>query len=456
MNMLSQTNSRTLGGPRKITLRSVLRLTMPMSVLLFCAAFNWSYAEWLSPIWGYLGLTYRSPDPLLLIFGYVLAAALCVVSPLTIQRPSQVIYWLLYFTVYIPGLFAPLFMQLDEPLTLLLLQLSMTGGMLLIALSYRIRLLTLPRRPLNAPLFWTIFVTLFLSCNVILLIVFRGSLHFASLNEVYDVRFAGQQIAQQNLGITYVSGALSSVMNPFLIAYGLITRQRKLVALGIAGQALVYATTAMKSVLMSPVLITAFYYSLKKDQGGWAPKIGLLCTGLFFVLTTLAIGTTQGIVFNLASATLLRSFAMPGLFVGQYQYFFESFPHTYLAHVAGINLLISDPYTLSTGKEIGGFFAGTSGKYGAPNANACFFAMDGIAGFGLVGIPIMGVVCATMFSVLDSCARKYSIAFSASALTMCAVSLTNGSLFTSFLSGGVMAFMVLFIFMPHQLQGTNA
>ena len=51
MNMLSRTNSRHPGRPNKITLRSVLRLTMPGWVLLYCAGFNWSYAEWLSPIW---------------------------------------------------------------------------------------------------------------------------------------------------------------------------------------------------------------------------------------------------------------------------------------------------------------------------------------------------------------------------------------------------------------------
>jgi hypothetical protein len=451
MTKLNQTGWATSRGPRAITLRSLLHFTMPISVLLFCASFNWSYAEWLSPVWGYLGLTYRSPDPFLLTLGYVLAAGLCVVSPRKIQRPSQVIYWLLYFSVYIPGLFAPLFMQLDQKLTLLLLQLSMTGGMLLIALSYHVKLLAVHRHPLSAHLFWMIFVTLFLSCNVILLIAFHGSIHFASLKEVYGVRFREQQIAQQNLGIRYISSALSSVMNPFLITCGLIVRRRKLVALGIAGQILVYATAAMKSVLLSPVLIVAFYYSLKKDRGGWAPTVGLLFTSLFFVLTALAIGTSQGFVFNLASATLLRSFAIPGVSVGEYQHFFESFPHTYLAHVTGINWLISDPYDLSTGKEIGVFYAGDQGKYGAPNANASFFAMDGIAGFGLVGIPIMGVICAMMFSALDSCARKYSIAFSASALTMCAVSLTNGSLFTSFLSGGVMAFMLLFVFMPRYL-----
>ena len=63
----------------------------------------------------------------------------------------------------------------------------------------------------------------------------------------------------------------------------------------------------------------------------------------------------------------------------------------------------------------------------------------------------MGALCAAMFSILDSCGRKYSIAFPASALTMCTISLTNGSLFTTFLSGGVMAFMLLFIFMPRYL-----
>jgi hypothetical protein len=441
-------------GASKITLRYILRLSMPLSVFLYCASFNWSYVKWISPAWDYLGLTYKSPDPLLSVVGYFLAATVCTISPLRIRRPSQVIYWILYFVVYIPGLFVPLYVHLDQSLTLLLIQLSMTGGMVLIALSYRLKLLQVRHHPLEVKLFWAVFFICFVVCSSILLFVFRGNLHLASLSEVYDVRFKAGQIARENLGITYVSAALSSVMNPFLIGYGLSARRRGLVALGVAGQVLVYATAAMKSVLISPALIIFFFYSLKKDRGGWAPKMSLWLAGVFFALTALVIGTSQGLLFNLASATLVRNFALPGLFIGQYQYFFESFPHTYLSHVAGVNLLIPDPYALATGKEIGGFYAGTSGKYGAPNANACFFAMDGIAGFGLAGIPIMGVICALMFSAVDSCARKYPIAFSASVLLMCAVSLTNASLFTTFLSGGFMAFILLFVFMPRNLVET--
>jgi hypothetical protein len=453
--LLQSTPNRGGINARKYSLRSVLRISMPVSVLLYCASFNWSYVKWISPAWGYLGLTYKSPDPFLLFLGYVLAAALCAVSPLRIRRPSQVTYWLLYFCVFIPGLFVPLFMQLDQSLTLLLLQLSMTAGMLLIALSYRIRLLNLPRYPLNGYLFWGLFVVFFVLFNATLLIVFRSTLHFASVKEVYSQRFGAAKISTENAGISYIASLLSAMMNPFLIAYGLITRRRSLIALGTASQVVVYATAAMKSVLISPLLIIAFYYSLRKDRGGWAPKLGLIITILFFALTTLVIGTNQGILFNMASATLLRTFALPGLFVGQYQYFFENFPHTYLGHVHGINLLFPTQYKLPTGQEISTFYIGGGGENGPMNANACFFAFDGIAGFGLPGIPIMGVICAAMFSVLDSCARKYPLAFSASALTMCTISLTNASLFTAFLGGGVMAFMFLFVVMPRNFLDSD-
>jgi hypothetical protein len=127
------------GRPKTIVLRAVLRFSMPLAILLYCASFNWSYVRWVSPTWGYMGLTYHTPNPALLVFGYILAAVLCAFSPLTIRRTSQVIYWILYFNIYIPGLFVPLFVQLDSSLTLLLLQLNMTGGMLLIALSYRVK-----------------------------------------------------------------------------------------------------------------------------------------------------------------------------------------------------------------------------------------------------------------------------------------------------------------------------
>jgi hypothetical protein len=316
--------------------------------------------------------------------------------------------------------------------------------MLFIALSYKAPLFNLPRYTFSGPLFWLLFFVVFASLNVILLIVFRGSLHLASLEEVYTQRASGAAVLEANMAVGYVTSILSGVMNPFLIAYGLSTGRRRLVALGILGQIVVYATAAMKSVLISPLVIALFYYSLKKDRGGWVPKAGLVFAGTVFVITELVTGQEgSGILFILASTLLMRTLGNSGLSLAEYQYFFERHPHTYLAHVHGISWFVHNPYTLDTGREIAEYF----GEIGA-NSNAHFFAMDGITGFGLIGIPIMGILCAVVFWLLDSCARRHRITFSASALTVCIISLTNASLFTTFISGGLLFWMFLFVFMP--------
>lgn len=449
------TEQYSYSDSRIIRMRSFVRFSTPVAVLLYCASFQWSYERWISPTWGYMGLTYKTPDATLLLLAYALAVLLCVLSPLKIRRTSQIIYWILYFTVYIPGLLAPLFLQLDNGFILLLLEFSLTGGMLLIALSYRLKLIKVSHYPFGRQLFWMVFISVFAVSNAMLLIAFRGNLHLATLKEVYDVRAGAGAVQLENPSIGYVSSLLSNVMNPFWIAYGLTMRRQSVVVLGILGQVLVYATAAMKSVLLSPLFIILIYYSVKKDRGGLVPKFGLLSFATFVALTALVGVRTEGLVFNLATITLVRSFSIPGVEIGEYQYFFGHFPHTYFSHIHGINLLVSNPYSLSLGQEIGYFYGGTSnGRIG--NANADFFAMDGIAGFGLPGILIMGIVCAAMFWVLDSFARRYPISFSSSVLASCAISLTNNSLFSSFLGGGIMLFMLLFFFMPRDLVGAES
>jgi hypothetical protein len=448
----------TSGGTtaRDISLRSILRVSMPVSVLLYCAGFHYAYVKWISPVWGYEGLTYRPPNPALLGFAYALAMMLCAVSPLKLRRPSQVIYWVLYFTVYIPGLFVPLFLQLDTDFSLFLLQLSLAGGMLAIALSYRLSLLHLRRYPMSTRLFWEIFAVVFLVANAALLVAFRGHMQFASMETMYSHRHQAASVAEENPAIGYVSQLLGSVMNPLLMAYGLANRRRYLTALGILGELLVYSTTSAKVSILAPILVAGLYYTIKKDRGGWVPKLGLFLAGICFSLTTLVVGAKPGILFNLATVALVRSIATGGMMMGQYQYFFENQPHTYLGNISGLNLLVSNPYTLPLGMEMGAFYgAKNHSETGRVNENANFFATDGIGGFGLPGIPIMGILCAAVFWVLDSCARNYAMEFSAPALAKIATSLGDVSLFSTLLGNGLILWMLLFIIMPRSFLGNE-
>jgi hypothetical protein len=449
--MFTSANWSASGTIKRVGLQEFMRMGMPVWIFLYCAAFNWSYVTWISPVWGYSGLTHKPASTSLMIVGYFLAAALSLLSPLRITRPSQTIYWCLFLAVYVPSLFVPLYVQLDDGQTLLLIQLGMTSGMLLIALSYRIRLLALRRYRLNRNLFWWGFWIFFLVLNITLFVVYRNNLRFASLADVYKVRSGAKKITEGSAWVGYVSTALSNVLNPFLITYGLSTKKKSLIGAGVAGQVLVYMAAAMKSVLFSLLLIPVFFYSLKKEKGAWVPWMAVFLSAVFLFLSTAAKTTGEGLLFNVSTITLVRTFALPGLFIGQYQYFFENFPHTYLGHVTGISWLIPSPYQLPTGIQIALFYQGNSGTSDQlVNSNANFFAMDGIVGFGLIGLPFMGLLCSLVFWIIDSCSRRFSIAFCAAALMMCTVSLTNSSLFTTLLGGGMALWMMLFLVMPNE------
>lgn len=275
--------------------------------------------------------------------------------------------------------------------------------------------------------------------------------HFASINDVYSVRTPAKHILEANPAIAYVSQLLAIVLNPLLMGFGLVHRRRSLFLLGVMGELLLYSTAAVKLQMAAPIAVIIFFYTLKKDRGGWVPMMAILFAGMFFVLTTVAIGLQPGPLFNIASLLLVRTFTIPGSEMGEYQHFFSNMPHTYLGNVTGINHILPNPYQLSIGEEVSSYY-GVTGKYGLTNANASFFAMDGIGGFGLGGILVMGLLCALVFWFLDSCAREYELKFSVPVLAMVIMSLTNVSLFTTLLGNGLIVWMLLFIVMPRELR----
>jgi hypothetical protein len=435
--------------PRGIS--PLFRISAVVAILLFCAGFNYSYVAWISPVWSYQGFRYDSPGFALLGTGYLLAGIACLASPLRISRPSQILYWFLFLTAYLPALFVPLYLQLNQPSVLLALQLSLTSGILLIALFYRFALPRIQLHPVDRRLYWTIVLSLFAVGHVVVLYAFRGNLHLAGLQDVYQVRFPAKEFLREHSGIGYITQFLGFVLNPLLMAYGLYAKRRGMFMLGTIGELALYSTAAGKALIIAPFLLLALHITIKKDRGAWVPKVCFSLSLLFFALTPLLVRAGPGQIFNLGSVILVRTFAVPGAETAEYQYFFGTRPHTHLSHVGGVNLLMPNPYSRPLGEEVGVFF-GRRNRFGYANANANLFAMDGIAGFGLPGIPLMGALCGFAFWGLDCCAQKCSLAFTVPALTMVILSITNVSLFTTLLGNGLLAWMILFLLLPRSIH----
>jgi hypothetical protein len=127
-----------------------------------------------------------------------------------------------------------------------------------------------------------------------------------------------------------------------------------------------------------------------------------------------------------------RLFTIPPLTIPQYFDFFQTHPVTHLSHVTGINWLLQYPYELDLPYTVGTFY------YHSPvGLNSGMWAGDGLAGFGLWGIPLMSVICAVVFLLLDCASADLDPRFVGLGLTFCTAVFGNVSLFTTLVTGGL-------------------
>lgn len=444
-------NSRTMPA-QSFALASdspiVRHAVLTLGLLLYSGAFVWSYASWVSAVWGYQGATYVAPEISSLCLSFLLVPLPSFFLAVALDRPSQIIYWAIYLTVYIPSLFAPSFVQLSSPQEIVLLSLTLSVSMIIIALSYRLPLGRLSIRKVEPGLFWGALVLLWLGCNAILIITYHGRMKIVGLAQVYDVRLAARHIAAASPLASYASTLAGDALNPLLMALGIASRRRWLFASGLIGQILIYSTAAMKSVLLSPLIVVGVYFLARKYGSSIAARLSFGLTPTCIVLAAGSAKVIGGIAFSIATMVLFRTLAIPGIEMAEYYDFFNHFPKTFYSQVTGVNWLLTNPYKLSLGREVSAQYLGNS----VPNANASFFAMDGIASLGLPGVIVISIICALVFLAIDSCAIDLKLEFVAAALAYTAISLTNVSLFSTLLGNGLLLLMLIFAYMPERVS----
>jgi hypothetical protein len=152
-------------------------------------------------------------------------------------------------------------------------------------------------------------------------------------------------------------------------------------------------------------------------------------------------------LFLVASLLLVRTVINGGVVSAKYHEFFEAHPQTGLTHVNMIgDAFGSYPYgDLQIGQVVGRYYWGPE-----MNANAHFWATDGLASFGLAGLPIATAVCAGVFVVLNSVTRGWNQLFVILCFVPFIMSLLNTSVFQSVWSGGALLLGALFMLTDRQ------
>src|SRR2546425_85410 len=131
------------------------RLIMMLGVAVFLITFQWIYATLVSENWAYMAFTYTSPTILSFAIGWCASLLPTLWMPIELKRPSQLLYWLLYLTVYIPSMTVPYYRAAQTIGELLPVTLYLILGFFLVGMIYRFPLIPMPRpQPLSENAFW--------------------------------------------------------------------------------------------------------------------------------------------------------------------------------------------------------------------------------------------------------------------------------------------------------------
>lgn len=423
------------------------RARLLLAAVAYVAVFQWGYISLVSKWHWYFGMEYHEPPFWLWLLGCTAALTPALWMPLQIRRPTQVTYWILYLTVVIPSSLVPVFTAFRPAPEIAALVLTFLVGFGILATSYLFAPLRLGGPVIPKPIFFSLY---FLFSGVLftwVLISFRGRMELVSFADVYEVlRYAADEVLEGSY-VRYASTWLGSALFPALMAYGIAFRRWWWWVAGVAGQLTLYSTAGHKIVALSGVVLLGTYWLLGRDlKKPFGFRTTILITILIALLLSITLlGGEENVLLRAATSLVLtRSIAITGGVTALYHDFFATHPHTYYSHVNLVNLVVTYPYELFVGVELGRYASGDPRL----NFNANFWATDGIAALGLPGILLISLFGAALFWFLDSVALRHDLLFSSLLIGYFGLLLANTSVFTTLLTGGLGLVMILMWFAP--------
>lgn len=411
-------------------------------IVVFCAIYiiilGEIYKYIISPPFSYMGYVYYKNDIYRIVFAYLIAVLPSIWLPNHIRRPSQVAYWLLYIILFVPCSIIPLYSLNGDSYNIVLTNLTFLAAFLLLGSIYRVPLLNIKRIQLNQ--FYFSIVLLFLSALFNALVVWSYGFNFklAALLDVYELR--EQYVSSGNRFVFYALAWQGNVINPFLMASGLIYRKWPNLILGIFGQLFLFSVTGSKSILMSSLLIIALLAALKAKGQKFGVKM-IIGAGTVIAIATAIDIFTKGVWFT--SLIVRRLIVTPGLLTGYYIDFFSNNPKLFLSHSI-FSAFVDYPYDIKYTYLIGAKYIGNI----STSANANFLA-DGYANFGFFGIFVFTLLLGFILWTFDSLGKTSDLRLISLILGIPCISLSNSAILTSILTHGIGLALVLTYFLPY-------
>ncbi|WP_457946034.1 hypothetical protein ACTAQI_11715 [Pseudarthrobacter sp. alpha12b] len=415
-------------------------LLLAISLAGFIAALEVTYAAFMAPRFGYLGYVYHEPSHGWMFAVYLLLLVAAGFLPYRTQQASGFAVWFLYVALLVPIATVPLYGSTRDPADTFLFAFYCAAIWACVALILR-RSPTpvIPVRQSRPGLFWVIIVSVSLVTYTYIQIVFGITFNIVSFFEVYDTRLLYRDEVVPTVPVLgYLIANQGNVINPLLMAMGVVRRRPPLFVVGLVGQLILYSTTGYKTVMISiPLAVTIALY-LRHRRSLTGITIVVASTILVWAAITIDRVASLGMVDIVVS----RIYLTAGYLMPHYRDVYDGAPWA-LWDYSFLGPLVDAPYAMTPGFYVGAM------ALGRPDiqANAGLFA-DGYANLGLAGIAIEAVALVAILLLADGASRHLPLAVVLPTALLPVFSLANGSPFTAFLSYGFALMMLLFALLP--------
>ncbi|MFA7160805.1 MAG: hypothetical protein WC299_16035 [Kiritimatiellia bacterium] len=422
------------------------RIFIIIGAVVYTATLQWAYPFVLVPSFGYAGMTYADLTATTVAIQYVLACLPSLWLPAEINKPSQFQWWVLYVTVIVPSCILPYHVTGLAPENIHLFLIFIIACFAIMCTVSFLRPISLPHFIIQS---WA--YTVLLGAITVLtyawLAFYRGlPAMLLPLEQVYELR---TELRGSNLPafLSYLIWWQGMVVNPLISAIGFIRRRWLVVGAGCLLQVMLYSMTSLRTFLCAMVFQAAFGIFLLLFRRLRGPLF------LYALIASVFVAVGWNLYDRQAISPLLlldRWIFNAGQLSGYYLEFFSYHPPAYMQHssLPFLRWLFPGPYDLPIGQVIGRayFIEQSDGVF--TNATAHLWA-DGFAAFGYGGVVASSFFAALALWLADSLCLKIPPRLVLTAYCMVSMSLINQGVQTMMLTGGMLPFLLLLIFVPN-------
>lgn len=416
------------------TLWRRIRTAVYATFYILCVHF--AYVSYIHPTFEYAHYIYLPPRPAALCATYLLAW-LPIVAYRPSIAPAQAAVALIYTLSYIP-------IQLSLLFSVEMVYARLAGIQVMLAISMMVLFAIakagrkLARQTVSRFAHLDHVIGTLAAMSVVLLLISNARhMRLVSFEEVYDLRFEAGAVAQSPVS-AYLISWLSYCFISYMYARGLVHRKWAYLAAGFATSFLIYAATGAKAaILLLPITLGLSW--LWKSGRDFLPR--LLGTMVIAIVVLVAMLPDAGFGMWIKSIVLVRVLGTAGWTASKYLEHFGAEGLTYYSHIGPINALTGAyPFgELSLGQVIGLAYSGSA----EANFNASFWASDGFAALGPVGVLAITPVVAGVLYLVNRSTSHLDSRFAVLWMGGFFMALLNVPLSTALLSGGGLIIFLL-------------